>query len=173
MKRILLTLFIMLLASVCSYSDVQRTQDTAYQGTPLSVTQLGPKRSGARWSFMDVSGIGNRLRMVIRDDDTWRETWKQIHYGGSPELPPLPEVDFSREMIILVALGGRPTGSYGIIIEGAYERADRLEVLVRSVSPGKDCVVTQMITAPIDIVRLPKTSQSVSFRETEIVHECK
>jgi hypothetical protein len=42
----------------------------------------------------------------------------------------LPEVDFSREMLIIAALGERPTGVYGIIIDSACEREKDLEIVV-------------------------------------------
>jgi len=29
-----------------------------------------------------------------------------------------------------------------------------------------------VVTAPVDVVRLPKMERSVAFRETEVVHNC-
>ena len=178
MKRTLLSLFILLLISFSGYSVLRAAQEAAYPGTPVPITQVGPKRSGPRVSFTHHSGIWDPLRVVIRNREAWREVWKWIHspdpyHGPVSELPPLPEIDFSREMVVVAALGGRPTGSYGIIVEGAYERGNRLEVVVRAQSPGKSCMVTQAVTQPVDIVRLPKSERSVVFRETEVVHECK
>jgi len=171
MKRVLLGL-ILFLITFCGYSVLRATQEVAYQGTPVPITQLGPKRSGPRVSFMDISGIGKPLRLVIRDLDSWRDVWKRIHHGPYPELPPLPEIDFSREMVIVVALGGRPSSGYGIIIDRAYERDDQLEVVVRSID-GKGCTALTVITAPVDIVRLAKTERAVVFKEIEVVRECK
>src|SRR5712671_3246759 len=115
MKRALVSSLILLLISFSADSALRPNQGVAYQGTPVPITQLGPKRSGPRWSFTDVSGITDPLRMVIRDRDAWREMWKRVHHGQFPELPSLPEIDFSREMIVVAALGGRPTSGYGII----------------------------------------------------------
>jgi hypothetical protein len=172
MKRAPLTFLIMLLLSLSGYPVPRTIQQADYQAPSVPITQLGPKRSGPRASFMYYTHVLEPLRIVIRENDTWRGTWKRIHLDYS-EVPPLPEIDFSREMIIFVALGERPTGGYGIIIDSVYERNDRLEVVVRSVLPGKTCGLTQAVTAPIDIVRLPnKIGHSVSFRETEVVHEC-
>ena len=116
--------------------------------------------------------------MVIRDREAWLDVWKRIHspdptHGPYSTLPPLPEIDFSREMLIVVTLGARPTGGYGIIVDAVYEQHDQLEVVVRSISPGKSCFVTQSTTQPVDIVRLAKTERSVVFRETDDVHKCK
>jgi hypothetical protein len=172
MKRALVTLFILLLFSLSIDSTLRATQKAANQGKPVPIIQLDPKRSGPRAPFMVFTRIVEPLRLVIRDHDTWRDIWKRIHEGVG-EVPSLPEINFSKEMVVFVALGGRPTSGYGIIIDSAYERSDRLEIVVRSVSPGKNCFNLQAGTAPIDIVRLPNIGHSVSFRETEEVHECK
>jgi hypothetical protein len=66
-------------------------------------------------------------------------------------------------------MGRRPDGFYFISIEGAYERDDRIEVVVRSVENRKGRVAPGILTAPLEIVRLPKTERSVVFREIEVV----
>ena len=87
------------------------------------------------------------------------------------KLPPPPEIDFAREVLIVAATGIRPTGGYGIIIDPAYDRGDRLEVTVRSISPGCG-MQTQALTSPLDVVRLPKSEHPIVFREIKAVTEC-
>lgn len=178
MKRTLLLLFGLFLITFSAHSGAQTNQETTYQGTPVPFTQLGPKRSGPRWSFTSNSGIWDRRRMVIRDDEAWLDLWKRVHspdptHGPYTTLPPLPEIDFSSEMLIVVSSGARPTGGYGIIIDAIYGQQNQIEIVVRDVSPGKECIVTQSATQPVDIVRLPKTARSIVFREVGVVHECK
>jgi hypothetical protein len=113
--------------------------------------------------------------MVIRDRETWVEMWKRI-YGQQPTdeiMALLPEVDFSREMLIVAALGERPTGGFGIIVDSACEREKELVIVVRSISRLGCGGVTQSVTQPLDIVRLPKTELPVVFREIEVVDDCK
>lgn len=113
--------------------------------------------------------------MVIRDREAWVEMWKRI-YGQQPIdeiMALLPEVDFSREMLIVAALGERPTGGFGIIVDSACEREKELEIVVRSISRVTCGGVTQSLTQPLDIVRLPKTELPVVFREIEVVDDCK
>jgi hypothetical protein len=116
---------------------------------------------------------------VVRDRDAWVDLWNRIHRvdpirGPYPEPPPLPEIDFSREMLVVAAMGRRGSSAYGIIIDAAYayERNYRLEVVVRSVE-NRCGLALGIMTAPIDIVRLPKTERTVIFRETEVVPACK
>jgi len=100
----------------------------------------------------------------------WLDVWNRIHsrdprLGPSP-VPPLPEIDFSREIVVVAAMGSRPTAGYFISIDGAHERDNLLEVVVRSVETR--CGGFTILTAPLAIVRLPKTERSVVFREIEV-----
>jgi hypothetical protein len=149
------------------------------QGKPVSITPMGRTISGQRMSFMTGSGIWDQFRLVVRDRDLWVEVWKRIHSidpdnlnSNGGQLPSLPEIDFSREIVIVAAMGRRPSSGYGIFIDSAYERNDRLEVVVRSVE-NRRCGGFTMMTAPVDIVRLPKTDRPVLFRETEVVLDCR
>ena len=175
MKRTLLSFFIVLMVGFSGYPALRAGQEV---GKPVTITPLAPKRSGPRQAFTDFSSIGEPLQVVIRDADAWRDLWKRIYgpdhgYGaGAKELPPLPEIDFSRDMIVVAALGGRGSSGYTIIVDGAYEQDDRLEIIVRTISPGKGCMNLTVVTAPADIVRLPKINRSVLFREIKAVHDC-
>jgi hypothetical protein len=167
-----------------SDSAVDLSQEVKPQGTPLAFAQLGPKRSGPRSSYAVVSGVWDRRRMVIRDRETWADVWKQIYSGPRsfalgpggekvPNLPPpLPQIDFSHNMLLVVTMGSEPTGGYAIVVDGVYEHANQLEVVVRNVSPGRNCFTFQYVTQAVDIVELEKREGSVVFRDVDIVTDC-
>jgi len=175
MKYALVTLLVLFLTTASANSVLQTVQEEANPGTPVSITPLGPPPCPSctqiRGSFTYNSGIADSLRIVIRDAKAWRKIWQRIHTPFSPE-PALPEIDFSRQLVVVVALGTRPTGGYGIIVDRAFQRDNRLEIKVRKQSPGQTCFTNQSVTQPVDIVLIPKTERSVVFRETEVVHEC-
>jgi PrcB C-terminal len=180
MKRALLSLFVLLLISVLTHQVLRASQESTEQGTPVPITPLRPKISGQRVPFMTICGIWDQLRLVVRDREAWVDVWKRIHavdpYRRQYAEPPLlPEIDFSREMVVVAAMGQRPSSAYAIVIDSAYayERNYRLEIVVRSVENRKRCGAFTVMTAPVDIVRLPKTDRSVIFRETEVVPDCK
>jgi len=178
MTRMLL--LVLAAAIVFGSAGLRSSVSQSDPGKPMSFTPMGQIISGTRMPYMMGSGIWDQLRLVVRDPETWANLWKQIHSLGpgnppSPQAPPLPDIDFSREMVIVAAMGRRPSSNYSIIIDGAfaYERNYRLEVMVRSVENRKGCGAFTVMTAPIDIVRLPKTDRTVLFRETEVVPDCK
>jgi len=159
-------------------------QEPKPQGTPVAFTQLGLKRPGPRTSYILISGFSERRRMLIRDRETWRDVWKQIHSGtvsfsmpgpGREKVPNvalLPEIDFSRDMVLVVTMGSEPNGGYWIVVDGVYEHANELEVVVRNVSPGRSCFTAQIVTQAADIVVLPKREGSVVFRDVNTVTDC-
>ena len=182
-----LILFLLLLTVLFSNSavDVSQSQEVKAQGTPLPIVQLGPRRSGPHTSYIANSGFPDRRRMVIRDRPTWAEVWRQMHSGnvsfsysgpGSEPVisvpPPLPEIDFFRNMVLVVTMGSEPTGGYAIVIDGVYERANQLEVVVRNISPGRNCFTFPAATRPADIVELVRREGSVVFRDIDTVTDC-
>ena len=175
MNRALLSFVVFVLISIPGLQVLRATQGN--QGRPVPITAMAPLRPGPRTSFTLGSGIWDQLRVVIRDRDAWLDVWKRIHRpdpnrGPYPEPPALPEIDFSRDMIVVAAMGARPSSGYAIIIDAAYERNDQLEIVVRSVE-NRNCLAYAFMTAPVDIVRLPKTEHSVVFRKIEVVPDCK
>jgi protease stability complex PrcB-like protein len=146
----------------CSASDI-----TQPVGTPVPMVRL----RADPYSFAFYSGLDKPARLVVRDAVTWQQVWQQIFLRESP-VPSVPEIDFSREMIVVAALGSHSTGGYGILFDGASETADGISVRVNSTSPGPHCAVTGAFTQPVDVARLPLRTTKVTFVEQSHVSSC-
>ncbi|TDX52363.1 protease complex subunit PrcB family protein [Orenia marismortui] len=59
------------------------------------------------------------------------------------------------QLAIYITLGERPSGGYGIQIKQVRKKDNKLLVVVKAVGPEPTDVVTQIITYPYDIVKLP------------------
>jgi hypothetical protein len=179
--------FIVVLVCCHVHAIAQITQQPDAGSTPVRVTPLRPERSEPRGSYSGASCLSIPARIVIRDRQAWEKQWKQMWAGPTcghsfsreadgtivpTPVPAAPDVDFNREMIIVAALGTSPSGGYGIIIDSAYERSDKLEVIVRSISQGS-CMGLMVVTQPVDIVRIPRSERPIVFREIKAVRECK
>jgi hypothetical protein len=123
------------------------------------------------YSFVFHSGLRESQRLVVRTPEALAETWAAIWARHSP-IPELPDVDFTREMLVVTALGERPTGGYGILIDSAFETPSGITIGVRTISPGQGCVVTQAVTQPVDLARLARSDAPVQFRAQAEVHRC-
>lgn len=123
------------------------------------------------YSLTCCSGIGEPERFVVRDDATWQTVWTSIWRGFTP-MPPLPNVDFNKEMVIVATLGSRSTGGYGIVVDSALMTTNGLTVWVSTSSPGQTCFTTQAFTAPVDIARIQRIDVPVGFIDVAKVVQC-
>ena len=153
-----------MLGSACRSSEVT----TSPPGVDIPIVRLRAEP----YSFTFNSGFDQAARFVVRDGRSWEGVWAQTFRGGS--VPPIPSIDFSREMVVVVALGTHSSGGYGILIDGASEAAaGAVAVAVRSISPGPGCGVTGALTQPVDFARVPRRNGAVRFVERSEVTQCK
>lgn len=157
--RALLVVMIPALVGACS-SDSYRA------GTPVPMQRVSDAQPLSYYS-----GLAMPQRLVVRDPGTWASVWGQVWKLQSP-VPALPAVDFSREMVVVAALGQRPTGGYSILLDSATMTMQGLTVSVRLVSPGMNCSVTTALTQPVDVSRLPRTDEAVEFVERAETQTC-
>jgi hypothetical protein len=120
---------------------------------------------------IDYSGFEAPARVVVESPVEWEIVWRRIWRNHDP-VPATPSIDFDREQVLFVAMGGRPTGGYSVRVTAAAAQGDRVAVRVVETSPGSGCVLTQATTAPIDIVKLPRTSKPIDFQTVKTVREC-
>lgn len=122
-------------------------------------------------SFTVFSGFTDSARIVVRDSAMWHETWQTIHRPFIPP-PPTPPIDFSREMVLVAALGTRPSEGYEIVFENIREDTAGIEVDLRISEPARGCPVAAAITQPVDLARIAASARSVRFRQRNVVVPC-
>jgi hypothetical protein len=107
-------------------------------------------------------------RLLIHDEDEWEQRWSQIVGDDTPS----PAVDFSRDMVLVVAMGVRSTSGYSITVEGVFENAEGLYVQVLETSPGPNCGVLDAISAPVIAVAIPHRDVPVFWLERADTVSC-
>jgi hypothetical protein len=137
-------------------------------GLPVSFRVLG---SG---SF--PTGISTPVTTVIRDQTTYFSEWFKRHPApapgmGMPVQAP-PSVDFTTELVVLVDLGGRPTGGYSVTVTGAGESGNGLAVTWQETKPGTNCIVTQAITYPHVFAAVTRREGAVTFSGSVVTKNC-
>lgn len=116
------------------------------------------------------SGIEERRRLVVRGDADWRALWSEATSNIAPAPEP-PAVDFGTEMVVVAAMGRRPSGGYSIEIDEVRRADGRLYASVVETSPGPGCFATQALTAPLVAVRVPR-ADDVTFVDSEATRDC-
>ena len=121
-------------------------------------------------AYRFMNGIYDQRRIEIRSEDEWRGQWMRIQRSRTP--PPLPTVDFSREMLLLAGMGNQPSGGYVVTIERVLDQPDALVAYVRHTVPGPRCGAIAAITSPIDVVVVAATRKPVRWVVERTVNDC-
>ncbi|MFO1504127.1 MAG: protease complex subunit PrcB family protein [Steroidobacteraceae bacterium] len=117
------------------------------------------------------TGYESPAQLVIVDAATWRSAWARLAYSQRP-MPPAPEVDFAKDIVVIVAMGRQRSGGYSVKILSADRTDKGVSVLAVLHEPGRGCINTQAITAPADMVVLPATAGPISFDIRREKQEC-
>jgi hypothetical protein len=153
-------LAVALMSGSCSPSSPTRT-------VPLPLTRLRQDPVG----YSAVSGYGQPTTLVIRDRGAWQAAWSQINGYLAPS-PTLPEIDFSSEMVILVASGSHTSSGYDVLLASASKTDDLVTVHALERSPAPNCVTLTVITSPVDVARMSRQDGKVVFEITSGVNTC-
>ena len=114
------------------------------------------------------TGISEARRLVIRDVNAWEQFWSELGVGDRPAI------DFTRDVVVAVAAGQRPTGGHEIAIDRVTHASGELTVEVVERTPGPNCMTTASLTQPVDVVVvLAPDARSWSFVERKEIRGCR
>jgi hypothetical protein len=107
------------------------------------------------------SGFQEPVQLVITNQAEWEKVWKQNTAGRGEQ--PLPQVDFAKETVLLVALGRKNTGGYSIKVDSAELNGAKVIAHVTSTQPGKGTMALQALTAPFYVAAVEIPRAKVEF----------
>jgi hypothetical protein len=119
---------------------------------------LEPVPSAARVYYDDAPAFRDSVRLVVRDPDAWREVWLQATSTQTSVLP-LPDVDFGRDMILVVGAGRLSPGDQ-IRVDSVGVRQGSFVVVIRTIL---ECRPFPAAAYPLEIVRVRRNDKSVEF----------
>jgi hypothetical protein len=112
------------------------------------------------------SGISDGMWGTVRDADTWVQLWERHTLGQIPPPAP-PQVDFSKHMVFMYFAGQRPTSGYTVEVVEVLGGEGLWRARVVEHRPARGSFVTQVVTQPYHIIRLPLSQQRVTVQLTE------
>jgi len=113
----------------------------------------------------NAPGITGRVEMIFYDENSFSDAWKKLAPSDASAYasPIAADVDFSREMLILVSPGTCPTGGYDVVIEKVVDRKSEIEVIVLYKEPRPDEFVTEALTQPYHLITLERRDAPARF----------
>ncbi len=126
-----------------------------------SFAQFGnaPSVSFRTFKRGDFSNITKQSLLVLDDRDQFEQYWQNS--TGNPGDTAPAGVDWQKEKLIAVHLGQRPTGGYKFFVRSIR----RIKIDIATISaieqlPMPGSFVTQSLTSPYVILRIPRTISS-------------
>ncbi len=154
-KRILAMLLPAMLVFGCSSSN-----EGTESGVPLSFSVIG--------SGPYLSGGEGRPKLV----ETYTD---QASYDSALNTYALrvdgEVIDFAIDQVVLVTMGSRNSGGYTIAAESVKDAGEIVELNVLLSSPGADCVTTDALTHPYQVLKI-NSLKEVRTIERNVIESC-
>jgi hypothetical protein len=97
-------------------------------------------------------------QVTVRTAAEWKALWKD-HAPAAK----MPDVDFSKQMVVGIFLGSKPSEGYDVEIVGVREEGKDLIVEYVEKQPGRGTLAAQILTEPFHLVTVPKHAGTVRF----------
>ena len=117
------------------------------------------------WNVLSQGGQSSAQHLqfhLATNSAKLRGLWTQ-GYASQLRQPDVPNVDFTRESVIGVFLGSRPTGGYILEVASVETMSDGLRVNVNITTPARGSFTTQAFTSPWALVRVETTNLQKAY----------
>lgn len=102
-------------------------------------------------------------RRILTNPAEYADLWRRISEA------PVPEVNFDRQVVVLVALGSRPNPGYQVHVHHVLQQRNATVVCYRELEPKPDRDYAAVVVYPFDIVAIPRTDTEIEIRRCPTV----
>jgi protease stability complex PrcB-like protein len=110
----------------------------------------------------EQSNIDEAKQVVVRTEAEWTKLWQQ----HSPDRK-RPAVDFSKEMVVGVFMGSRPTAGYNVSIVSTFAKDGNVLVRYQESTPRPGAMTAQVLTFPYHLVAIPTATADLKFEKVQ------
>lgn len=100
-----------------------------------------------------ATGVEQAEYALIASEEQLLSFWNRA-YGSQLSVPPLPDVDFRRETIVAAFAGTKPTGGYGLSVDGVTLEGNDAYIDLTESQPAEGAITTQALTSPWVMLRI-------------------
>ena len=122
-----------------------------------------------RLYYDNGGGIQDSIRVVLREEGGFRMRWEQAT-SRQAVPPPLPQMDFAREMVVLVAAGRMTTEDQiqvdsATVVQAMDIEGEMQPILTIHVRTTRGCGRFNVDAYPLELLRLRRFDGEVRFNE--------
>jgi hypothetical protein len=152
--------------AVDGVAEARSTAVHVVAGVPVDVGTFRPAARDVPFEVVargqQAVGVTAPAFQLLRTREELSTAWNRAH-GGALQAPPLPGVDLERETLLAVFLGQKPTGGHGADVRGVTLEGGDLFIDMVETSPGPGAMVTQALTSPWLLLRVPRGGVSAAW----------
>ncbi|MHC0448289.1 protease complex subunit PrcB family protein [Flavobacterium sp. 3-218] len=158
MKKLMLGLFVAFGFSACSLNDGNNYVDCGantvvnFTGFPFACNY-------------SVKNMPNNPAVAVIASQEKMDEFFSKHANSCPVASD-PNIDFTKQYLVGIFAGAKPTSGYDIVISSIVENNCEIVVNYHEKAPATGENVTQVPTYPYDFVLIPKTSKGMIFNKT-------
>lgn len=139
---------------------VQQGLETTQQASPQALGQQVPWEIVAQGQH--AVGFDKPGYVLVNSQDRLTNLWYQAH-GTQLQVPSVPKLDFSRETVVAIFDGQKPTGGYGLDVRSVSVENGELYIDLVTTRPTEGAITTQSITSPWLILHILAGSYQVAW----------
>jgi len=142
-------------------------------GSALAAGDLAGGASPAQVQILSRAsqgGLAQPQTMIIQDRAQMDQVLMRLRLG---HRDPAAKLDFSRQQVVAVFMGQKPSAGYKVEVARVEDRGDKLVVVVNRYRPGPDCMTLSVLTYPYVLAAIPRTDKPVSVEMVDKVRHCR
>ena len=110
----------------------------------------------------NYSGSDVAETMIIKDAKALQHFYAQINRTRKPGIP-VPEVDFTKEMILIHCLGEQTNGKQASL--SVLEENDKEVIISTSIQKLDKRGTSSALTSPFSVYKMPLTKKAITFKK--------
>ena len=112
----------------------------------------------------NYSGSDVAETLVIKDVKALKSFYSKINRTRKPGLP-VPEVDFTKEMILVHCSGEQTNGKH--VLLSVMEENEKEMIISTSVEKSKKSGTSSALISPFSVYKMPLTQKVISFKKKD------
>lgn len=132
-KKSILLLAVVLMLFSCSTTQKGSANKTLYE------VLLQQNDGGANINFYEILSEPNEIKMLLNDEKLKGK---------------ISTNDVQQSNFIVLNMGEKPTGGYGITVDSVIETEKNIVIKVKEITPEAGAMLTQSITYPYSVVKI-------------------
>ena len=125
------------------------------------------KGSGEKLTLLlqdNYSGADVAETLVIKDVKALKSFYSKINSTRKPGLP-VPEVDFTKEMILIHCMGEQTNGKQALL--SVIEENEKEVVISTSVKKSEKSSTSSALISPFSVYKMPLTHKEITFKKEQ------